>query len=162
MDRLAGRHDALAGLSGLVTVVGSYDVSAGESVVLWRAETESIGTWYPRCAAAVDGVVAVLDSYSPYAEILVIEDGGNVRSVVKLEHPGAVEARWVGGHLSSYRWTAPDGLDLEGLLVTPEGGKTSECAIYPDEGHGIRGFPAVIDQLARMLRFLRTHCGGHA
>ncbi|MFJ7215049.1 prolyl oligopeptidase family serine peptidase [Amycolatopsis sp. NPDC098790] len=110
-----------AGLSGLTTVVGRTDPVTGESSVLWRSETDSFGNWYPFCAPAADGVVTVLDSYSRPPEIVVIQEDGTIRSVASFEHPGTAHARDVGGTLRPYRWTAPDGLELEGLLITPDG-----------------------------------------
>lgn len=36
-------------------------------------------------------------------------------------------------------------------------GRVSECIIYPQEGHGVRAFPAAIDHIARMTEFLDRH-----
>jgi len=38
-------------------------------------------------------------------------------------------------------------------------GRDSTLVIYPDEGHGVRAHPSVVDQAARLLEFLDRHLG---
>jgi dipeptidyl aminopeptidase/acylaminoacyl peptidase len=53
----------------------------------------------------------------------------------------------------------PPGQAIEYHRALVERGAHSECVVYPGEGHGIRRFPAVIDQLARIVDFLGEHLG---
>jgi dipeptidyl aminopeptidase/acylaminoacyl peptidase len=52
---------------------------------------------------------------------------------------------------------APPGQAREFHRALTECGVQSALVIYPEEGHGIRGYPAVIDQCARALWWFQTH-----
>jgi dipeptidyl aminopeptidase/acylaminoacyl peptidase len=51
----------------------------------------------------------------------------------------------------------PPGQAVEFHRALVELGKPSTCVIYPLEGHGVRSYPAIIDQVARIVDFLDTH-----
>ncbi|MFF1946293.1 S9 family peptidase [Rhodococcus qingshengii] len=38
-----------------------------------------------------------------------------------------------------------------------EVGAVSECLVYPEEGHGVRAFPSVVDHISRITEFLERH-----
>lgn len=52
----------------------------------------------------------------------------------------------------------PPGQAFEFHRALREAGKHSELVTYPQEAHGVRQFPAVIDFTARVIDFLETHC----
>jgi dipeptidyl aminopeptidase/acylaminoacyl peptidase len=52
----------------------------------------------------------------------------------------------------------PAGQALEFHRALREAGQHSELVTYPQEAHGVRQFPAVIDFTARVIDFLATHC----
>jgi dipeptidyl aminopeptidase/acylaminoacyl peptidase len=52
----------------------------------------------------------------------------------------------------------PPGQALEFHRALREAGKHSELVTYPQEAHGVRQFPAVIDFTARIIDFLEVHC----
>lgn len=54
----------------------------------------------------------------------------------------------------------PPGQAVEFHHALLEAGVTSVLAIYPEEGHGVRNFPAVIDHLTRLLAFFDEHVLG--
>ncbi len=54
----------------------------------------------------------------------------------------------------------PPGQAIEFHRALVENGVQSECVIYPQEGHGVRRFPAVIDHLTRVVDFFDEHLTG--
>ena len=51
----------------------------------------------------------------------------------------------------------PPGQALEFHSALQESGVESALAVYPGEGHGVRRFPALLDQCARMLAWFERH-----
>jgi len=51
----------------------------------------------------------------------------------------------------------PPGQALEFHQALLERGVPTACAIYPDEGHGVRRFPAVLDWVTRILWWFEEH-----
>jgi len=101
-------------------VAGELDAETGASIELWASD-ETCGGWHPRAEPLPDGSFAlVLESYDRPAEIAVVREG-KPDTIVSFAHDGTRYAQEVGGHLEPVAWTAPDGLDLEGLVVLPPG-----------------------------------------
>ena len=116
-------HLFYAGQRGLETVAGEIsvgDAGTPSATELW-ANHESFGQRYPQAEPFGDGFVAVLESHDRAPEIAVWRDG-KPRTVASFAHDGT---RWLteaGGRLEQVEWTAPDGRDIQGLLlVVPEG-----------------------------------------
>lgn len=106
------------GLRGLMTVFGEADTASGEIHEIWSTR-ESCGRFVPHAAPMRDGAVAlVLQSYHRFPELVVVRDG-TPSSVADLSHAGSAYLLRVGGTLDDVRWTAPDGLHIEGLLARP-------------------------------------------
>jgi dipeptidyl aminopeptidase/acylaminoacyl peptidase len=114
------RHLFFAGLRGLQTVFGEVDMASAAARVLWSTD-ESAGEIFPHAAPLADGAFAVvLESYHRYPEFMVVRDGVPA-SVASFAHAGSEYLVRVGGTLEPARWTAPDGLQIEGLLARPAG-----------------------------------------
>jgi len=108
------------GLRGLETVYGQYDVETGRVALLW-ATSETSGESYPTAVPLGDAAFAlVLHGYGRFPEVVIVRDG-ITRVVVRLADEGAAYVMGVGGMLEEVSWTAPDGLEIQGLLVRPEG-----------------------------------------
>ncbi len=111
-----------AGLRGLRTVYGEYNAATGQVRELWASD-ESSGQRYPLAAPLTDGSDAcalVLQSYTRYPELAIVRDG-QLRTVARLAHEGSAFLASIAGRLEEIRWTAPDGLEIEGLLALPDG-----------------------------------------
>ncbi len=123
ITHLAWRNDQtlfFTGLRGLITVAGEVDALSGQVRELWATD-ESYGSAAPHAAPMTgDAFVVVLQSYTRYPEIVVVENG-TPRTVVSLGHAGSEYLKQVGGTLSRVEWSAPDGLLIEGLLARPQG-----------------------------------------
>lgn len=108
-----GERIVFAGLRGLTTVIGVLDTGTKEVQTLW-ASAETCGDFFPAVSVSGGRVAAVVHSYTRPPTIALIEDG----SVVPvLSFGGAPSA----GSIRPVRWSAPDGVTIEGLLVEPSG-----------------------------------------
>ncbi len=114
------QHLFFAGLRGLQSVYGQYDATTGRVTKVW-ATGETSGESYPLAApCGPDAFVLTLHSYDRFPEVAVVRDG-TPRTVARLARAGSDAARDGGGTLEEVSWTAPDGLEIQGLLVRPEG-----------------------------------------
>lgn len=118
---------AFTGLRGFETVIGSYDLTADASKILWVSTERTCGDFFPAFAASEHHVWAAVEGYaSPPALHRFDADGETqIRSFA------APQAGEVQGVTEVVRWKAPDGLEIEGLLIRP----TSEA----------RGLPLLVD-----------------
>jgi len=105
------------GLRGMTTRIGLV-TTAGETLVLWESEELSTVGTYPTAAFRKDAFVAVrMGNHAPPHLVMQPERTDEVvlapmcRDLVA---PPAVTSR-------VHRWTAPDGLEIEGWLHLPEG-----------------------------------------
>jgi len=109
------------GFRGMDLVVGELDPGAGANASreLWSSH-ESSGFYEPRVQpAGPDGFALTLQSYDRYPEVVVVE-GGQARTVVSLSHEGSRYVRGIAERLDRVSWTAPDGLEIDGLLARPD------------------------------------------
>ena len=67
-----------------------------------------------------DAFVAVLESYERPPEIAVIREG-KPETVVSFAHEGTRFQSEHGGRVERLTWSAPDGLEIDGFVVLPEG-----------------------------------------
>jgi dipeptidyl aminopeptidase/acylaminoacyl peptidase len=108
------------GIRGLDTVYGEHDVATGQTTEL-LSTPETVGFRYPELGSATGrGIAITLESaWRPHTVCLVEESG--LREVRSLAHDGT---RWIAdicAGTSPYVWTAPDGLEIQGLLTVPDG-----------------------------------------
>ena len=107
------------GLRGLTTVAGIYDHASGKTEEIWSSH-ETSGDRYPQGRFLPDGSIGiVLHSYVRYPELAFVRDGGTA-TAAPLGHPGADYIASVAGCIEPVRWSAPDGLEIEGLLCVPD------------------------------------------
>ena len=108
------------GLRGLETVAGIFDTTTGKTTELWASTDSSCGGRYPEGAWTADGrVVVVEDGYSLPAQVVVIGESREV--LASVAHAGTDYVLSVAGTAEPVAWSAPDGLRIEGVLVTPPG-----------------------------------------
>ena len=60
------------------------------------------------------------DPYDRYPEVTLVRDGV-ARPLTSLAHEGSEYLKSIGGSIREVSWRARDGLEIEGLLVTPDG-----------------------------------------
>ncbi len=107
------------GLAGLEAVAYDVDPADGSWREAWRTP-EAVGGYQPSGAPIGDGFVVSVGSWRRPPELVVVEDGRE-RTLVSTAHDGHDAIRRSMGERRSIRWTAPDGLEIEGLLTTPPG-----------------------------------------
>ena len=108
----------VAGQRGLDTVVARADVLTGVVRELWSSFELTCGQRYPELGVSTAGVALVVEGYDQPAELAVLDDDGP-RIVSSFRHAGHDATR--AGVASPFTWTAPDGTEIGGVLVTPAG-----------------------------------------
>jgi dipeptidyl aminopeptidase/acylaminoacyl peptidase len=121
------------GLRGMDVVVGEHDTGSGLTAERW-VTNESCGFVYPEARPLADeGFVVVLDSYDRHPEVTVIRDG-EARVIASLAHDGSRHLDAVSGKIERTSWRATDGLEIEGLLVRPEGSEPHPMIVWVHGG----------------------------
>ena len=116
------RHLLLAGHRGFETVVALYDLERGELEETWRSEEVTTGGFYTAVAGCGEpGDCALIgEGFRRAPEIAVIRRGKY--QAVRSFDPGTAEALAVLGGVETVKWQAPDGLEIQGLLLLPTSG----------------------------------------
>ncbi|MEW2567210.1 prolyl oligopeptidase family serine peptidase [Streptomyces sp. NPDC047070] len=111
---------AYAGLRGLMTAIGRVDAGKASTTEVWSsAETFAGQTAQIRIDAA-GRVHGFLESYETLPRLVTV-DGTQVRTVFDPAHGGTAFVRKRAGTKKEISWTSPDGQEIEGLLVVPDG-----------------------------------------
>ncbi|KZB80238.1 hypothetical protein AVL48_14210 [Amycolatopsis regifaucium] len=105
----------------LDSVAGIVDVPGGAAQEVFATELSCSGdAFYPTGAFTADGrVLTVRDSYSLPPQLVLTGESGD-RVLASTAHPGTDYLLSVAGEAETVTWTAPDGLDIEGILCRPE------------------------------------------
>jgi dipeptidyl aminopeptidase/acylaminoacyl peptidase len=128
------RQLLLAGHRGFATVVALYDVQADELEELWGSEEITTSGFYSVVAGFGEpGDCALVgEGFTRAPEIAVIRRG-KYRPVRSFD-PGAAEALAVLGGVRTVKWQAPDGLEIQGLLLEPAAGRAPHPVILNVHG----------------------------
>ncbi len=104
------------GLRGLQTTGFEVDAATAKAVEIWSSD-EASGDWYPMGTPIGNGraFATVLQSPARPPEVVVIE-GGAVRAIASTANEGTSYASTLLPVRERFAWTAPDGLEMEGLL----------------------------------------------
>ncbi len=115
------RHLLLAGHRGFETVIALYDLQAGELAEVWQSgEITTSGFYTVISGFGKPGDCALVgEGFKRAPEIAVIR-GGRYQPIKSFD-PGAEEALSVLGGVETVKWRAPDGLEIQGLLLKPAG-----------------------------------------
>jgi dipeptidyl aminopeptidase/acylaminoacyl peptidase len=115
------RHLLLAGHRGFETVLALYDVENGKLEEIWQSEEITTSGFYTTLAGFGDpGDCALVgEGFTRAPEIAVIRRGKY--QAVKSFDPGAREALSALAGVETVKWQAPDGLEIQGLLLKPSG-----------------------------------------
>jgi dipeptidyl aminopeptidase/acylaminoacyl peptidase len=116
------RHLLLAGHRGFETVVALYDLEARALEEVWRSEEVTTGGFYTTIAGCGEpGDCALVgEGFRRAPEIAVIRRGQY--QPVRSFDTGAAEALSVLAGVETVKWRAPDGLEIQGLLLLPASG----------------------------------------
>ncbi|MFE7114566.1 prolyl oligopeptidase family serine peptidase [Streptomyces sp. NPDC057654] len=110
------------GQRGLDSVAGVVDVATRSVREIYSTALARGGaTFFPAGTFTADGrVLTVQESYE-LPQQLVLTDGSTDDVLASVSHPGTEYLRSVGGTAREVSWLAPDGLEIQGVLCTPEG-----------------------------------------
>lgn len=103
-------------------MAGDIHIAANKAHELYETK-ETCGGRYPEASIVRkdDRFVIIGESWTRYPEVAMIT-GGNYQTVASLDHEGGVWLRSNLGPVEEVKWTAPDGLEIEGVLVLPKTG----------------------------------------
>lgn len=113
--RGTGLH--LAGQHGLTTIIADHDLTANGFRERWSSDRWSCGTYVPASRpAGTQRAIAVMESQGGAPRLAVVGDREfeTIRVFADEDDRADVTA-------TPIRWLAPDGLEIEGLLVRPTG-----------------------------------------
>ncbi|MGH8170343.1 MAG: prolyl oligopeptidase family serine peptidase [Steroidobacteraceae bacterium] len=121
------RHLLLAGHRGFETVLALYDAQTGQVEEVWQSEEVTTGGFYATVAGFGEpgDCALVSEGFRRAPEIAVIRRGKH--QPIKSFDPGAGEALSALAGVETVTWRAPDGLEIQGLLLKPSSGR----APYP-------------------------------
>jgi dipeptidyl aminopeptidase/acylaminoacyl peptidase len=103
------------------TVIGEYDIGKDTATEVWTSEERTCGEWYPKAWPMDEhGYAVVAESYDNPPELALIKNG-EYQTVLSLGHEETHEVLKKTGRIEQCRWNAPDGLEIHGYLVSPEG-----------------------------------------
>jgi dipeptidyl aminopeptidase/acylaminoacyl peptidase len=108
------------GLRGLEPVALDVQAAAGTAAEIWVGSGACGGGHYPAGAPAGGGraFAAVLEGWDR-APVVAVVDGETELTIADLAHAGtATRRRWIAER-RRVRWSAPDGLEIEGFLTLP-------------------------------------------
>ncbi|HVS78100.1 MAG TPA: S9 family peptidase [Steroidobacteraceae bacterium] len=128
------RHLLLAGHRGFETVVALYDLETATLDEVWKSGEITTGGFYTTIAGFGEpGDCALVgEGFRRAPEIAVIRRG-EYQSVKSFD-PGAGEALSVLGGVETAKWRAPDGLEIQGLVLKPSAGEAPHPTILMVHG----------------------------
>lgn len=107
----------LAGQRGLLTAIGDHDMGPDGYRERWSSEQWSCGAYVPTSRpAAADSAIIIMEGQTAPPRLAIVGSGGieTICIFADAEDAGKTTSE-------SVRWRAPDGLEIEGILVRPAG-----------------------------------------
>lgn len=121
---LAWRNEhtlAFAGLRDFDMIVGELDLDEGSCNESWSSPDLTSGDPYPDfCLYGDTGFVLLVDGYHTPSTVLAV-DKGETREIAKFAPPAAASLIDRSGRIERVSWQSADGLDIQGLVITPDG-----------------------------------------
>jgi dipeptidyl aminopeptidase/acylaminoacyl peptidase len=131
----AGDALVVTAVDGTRTVVGRAAVAGGEAETLLAGRTLAFWLEPPRVSLSRDGerMAAVIEAGAETGEIWAGALGGELRQVSSFnQHMRDREL----GKVETVRWAAPDGLEIEGVLIYPAGYQAGQRCPLIVQAHG--------------------------
>lgn len=121
----------IAGHRGEYTVVADYGIRDCAVTEHWSSNELTCGDWYPAARpSSGGGSFIVAEAYSTAPHLAIVRHG-QLHLVKSFASPGSHAATGRCGSIASIHWTASDGLDIQGWLVSPPQG-TSRAPLVVD------------------------------
>jgi dipeptidyl aminopeptidase/acylaminoacyl peptidase len=118
------RRLVYGGIRGMESVVGEYDGTTGRTRELWTTR-DGAGVYYPDPVPTIsllpgDGFVLTVESYTRPPTVIAVRRG-EAKTITCMAHQGTEFLQSLSCTAEEVSWTARDGLEIEGLLVRPNG-----------------------------------------
>lgn len=113
----------LAGIRSFETVVGEFSKAKAEFAETWRSEEISCGMPYPVVTPLGDGLgdcLLIGEGFLRAPEIAFLRDGAYSPLVSFDQGYAAQMTDWIAS-VQPLRWSAPDGKEIQGWLILPQG-----------------------------------------
>jgi dipeptidyl aminopeptidase/acylaminoacyl peptidase len=124
----------VSGLVGTGSRVVAFDPHTHEVVERWHT-SDAVGPRQPEAwPTGTGGLVAALDSWDRAPAVVEIDADGGETVRWSGAHEGTAAVRAALGPMQHVRWHAPDGWEIEGLLVAPDGPAPHPLVLYPHGG----------------------------
>jgi len=110
------------GMRGLGPAAVEVDATVGVARETWRS-TGGWGYWWVPAGSPVgdgDAFVTVTQSHERPPAVAIVE-GDTETAIASFEHDGTRYTQRVSGSSERITWQGDDGLEIEGLVITPEG-----------------------------------------
>ncbi|MFC9250432.1 S9 family peptidase [Amycolatopsis thailandensis] len=117
-------HLLFLGARGPETIAGLFDRRTGASRELWRGKERTIsGEIFPQAAPLGRNPGDILFTWESFFEppVLVAVENGVERKIRRFGTPETGAFVKPLGSARDFAWTAPDGLEMHGWLITPPG-----------------------------------------
>jgi dipeptidyl aminopeptidase/acylaminoacyl peptidase len=110
------------GVRGLEPVALDVRAAGGSATEIWVGAGSCGASLYPFGSPVGPGgaFAAVVEAWDR-APSVVLVDGAGTRTLADFAHAGTAARREVIGDRRRVRWSAPDGLEIEGFLTLPRG-----------------------------------------
>jgi len=109
------------GHRGLETALGYVDVATQTTSIEWTSEDITIDNWFPSFwVLPNDQYVVPMQAYN-IAPQLSIVSGSEINIIHSCATDKALEDNFVHSTIEKVEWKGRDGLNIQGLLVKPEG-----------------------------------------
>lgn len=106
----------------LDSVAGIVDVTTGHSRELFSTTRACGGAFYPDGVFTSEGaVLTIQESYDVPPQVVCSATGQPDLMLASVAHAGTTYLSSVAGQAQPISWTAPDGLEIEGIVCTPPG-----------------------------------------
>ncbi|MFF4903196.1 prolyl oligopeptidase family serine peptidase [Streptomyces sp. NPDC001068] len=109
-----------AGLRGLRTVIGEGDAESATVTEVWSTRQTFHGTTPQIRTDAAGRFHGFVESYRQRPRLVTVENT-QIHTVFEPAHGGTNFMRDRAGTVEEISWTAADGLEIQGLLIVPDG-----------------------------------------
>ncbi len=145
-----GERLLATGLRGVRPVALDVDTTAGRARELWTG-TCTEDEYRPSAAPLGHGdALATVVCAWDRAPVLAVIQAGAERVLADSDHPGWQAIRAITGERRLIRWTAPDGLEIEGFLTLPHGEAPYPTILYVHGGpvYAFQDRPPTLPEIA--------------
>lgn len=124
----------LAGHREFESVVGTYSMSCGRFSQAWSSRDITTGGRYITVSGLDNAADCLLigEGFNKAPELAVIR-GGNYRVIRGFDHAYAEHCSVIGG-VERFTWSAPDGLEIQGLVLAPGAAGPHPLVMYVHGG----------------------------